>query len=245
MWLIETESLKLEYFLGKDIPCYAILSHTWGDGEASFQDWQDLRKASQKTGFAKIKSACAQARDDGLRYIWVDTNCIDKSSSAELSEAINSMFAWYKNSWVCYVYLADVKDPEDVAGNLDSLRKSRWFTRGWTLQELLAPTSIRFFTQDWKPISMESRHYSQLVSSITGIRLDVLSYPQNVMSCSNVEKMSWIAGRETTREEDVAYCLLGIFDINMPLLYGEGRKAFARLQEEIIKQSTDHSLFAW
>jgi hypothetical protein len=296
MWLIDTESLELEYFLGDAIPGYAILSHTWGDEEASFQDWQDLRKASQKTGFAKIKSACAQAQADGIPYIWVDTNCIDKSSSAELSEAINSMFKWYKDSWVCYVYLADVEDPDNIAGNLgdeteeldwddypdrrnavedmkrarfiDSLRKSRWFKRGWTLQELLAPTSIRFYTQDWKPISMEPRHHSQLgqiennpeesfkeyegqepllqlVSDITGIRLDVLRYPDNVMSSSNGEKMSWIAGRETTREEDVAYCLLGLFDINMPLLYGEGRKAFARLQEEIIKQSTDHSLFAW
>jgi hypothetical protein len=295
MWLIDTQSLELEYFLGNRVPPYAILSHTWGDGEATFQDWQDLRKASQKTGFAKIKSACAQAQADGLGYIWVDTNCIDKSSSAELSEAINSMFAWYKNSRICYVYLADVEDPDDVAGNFgdeteelewedgpesqnaiedrkkarfkDSLRKSRWFTRGWTLQELLAPRSIRFFTQDWKPISIGPRQHSQLgqidlnpkryrggggqypllrlVSGITGIRLDVLCYPENVVSCSNGEKMSWIAGRETTREEDVAYCLLGIFDINMPLLYGEGRKAFTRLQEEIIKQSTDHSLFAW
>jgi hypothetical protein len=149
----------------------------------------------------------------------------------------------------------------------DSLRKSRWFTRGWTLQELLAPRSIRFFTQDWKLISRRSRHHSQLgqinvqpevlgrwvgqepllrlVSGITGIGLEVLRYPQNVVSCSNGEKMSWIAGRETTRKEDIAYCLLGIFDINMPLLYGEGEKAFARLQEEIIKQSTDLSLFAW
>ncbi|PMD35041.1 hypothetical protein L207DRAFT_467965, partial [Hyaloscypha variabilis F] len=199
-------------------------------------------------------------------YIWVDTNCINKSSSAELSEAINSMFTWYKNSYCCYVYLADVEDP-DNARFKDSLRNSRWFTRGWTLQELLAPRSIRFFTQEWKPISMDSRRSSQhpaydinpkghkvqegqepllrLLSDITGIRLDVLIYPENVVSCSNGEKMSWIAGRETTREEDVAYCLLGIFDINMPLLYGEGSKAFKRLQEEIIKQSTDHSLFAW
>jgi hypothetical protein len=89
MWLIETESLKLEYFVGNNIPAYAILSHPWGDGEVTFQDWQDFPKASQKTGFAKIKSACAQARADSHDYIWVDTNCIDKSSSAELSEAIN------------------------------------------------------------------------------------------------------------------------------------------------------------
>lgn len=116
IWLIETESLELEYFAGDDIPDYAILSHTWEDGEVTFQDWQDFRKASKKTGFAKIKSACAQTRADGLDYIWVDTNCIDKSSSAELSEAINSMFAWYRDSRICYVYLADVEDPDDVAG---------------------------------------------------------------------------------------------------------------------------------
>jgi hypothetical protein len=115
MWLIETKSLELEYFVGDNIPDYAILSHTWGDGEVTFQDWQDFRKASKKTGFAKIKSACAQARADGLDYIWVDANCIDKSSSAELSEAINSMFAWYRDSYVCYVYLADVEDPDDVS----------------------------------------------------------------------------------------------------------------------------------
>ena len=267
MWLIHTESLKLEYFVGNDIPEYAILSHTWGDGEVTFQDWQDFRKASKKTGFAKIKSACALAQADKLNYIWVDTNCIDKTSSAELSEAINSMFAWYQNSEICYVYLADVKDPDDVARMLgdvedikkarfiDSLRNSRWFTRGWTLQELLAPWSIRFLTQDWKPISMELQpktwlKYHQepllrLVSDISGIRFDAISYPNDVMSCSIGEKMSWMAGRKTTREEDVAYCLLGIFDINMPLLYGEGSKAFERLQEEVTKQSTDHSLFAW
>jgi hypothetical protein len=114
--LIETESLELEYFAGDDIPDYAILSHTWEDGEVTFQDWQDFRKASKKTGLAKIKSACAQTRADGLDYIWVDTNCIDKSSSAELCEAINSMFAWYRNSYICYVYLADVEDPDDVTG---------------------------------------------------------------------------------------------------------------------------------
>jgi hypothetical protein len=146
MWLIDTKSLELKYSLGKAIPLYAILSHTWGDGESTFQDWQDLRKASQKTGFAKIKSACAQAQADGLGYIWVDTNCIDKSSSAELSKAINSMFAWYKDSHVCYVYLADVEDMKKAKFK-DSLRKSRWFTRGWTLQELLAPRCIGFSTK--------------------------------------------------------------------------------------------------
>ena len=188
------------------------------------------------------------------------------------------------------MYLADVEDPDDVAGKLgdetdefrwdqyfgrqnsvenikkarfiDSLRNSRWFTRGWTLQELLAPSCITFVTHNWKPILMKKREHTgynitpigskvlqgallELLSDITGIRLHVLTYPHSIMHCSNGEKMSWIAGRKTTREEDIAYCLLGIFDIKMPLLYGEGSNAFIRLQEEIMKQSTDHSLFSW
>ncbi|KAH8805209.1 heterokaryon incompatibility protein-domain-containing protein, partial [Xylogone sp. PMI_703] len=265
MWLIHTESLKLECFLGKDIPKYAILSHTWGDEEVTFQDWKDLEKVSQKRGLIKIKSACAQAERDGLSYLWVDTTCIDKSSSAELSEAINSMFSWYKYSEICYVYLVDVEDPDDVSGKLlyetkfmDSFRNSRWFTRGWTLQELLAPRFLQFFTQDWKPIIVHphdmvwptasrrhQHHLLQLLSDITSIRVHALFGSDYAMRCSSGEKFSWMAGRETTREEDMAYCLIGIFDINMPLLYGEGSKAFGRLQEEIAKQSTDHSLFAW
>lgn len=296
MWLINTESLELDYFVGKNIPHYAILSHTWGDEEVTFQDWKDLKKASKKRGFVKITSACDQAGHDSLDYLWVDTNCIDKSSSAELSEAINSMFSWYKDSDVCYVYLADVGDPDDVCGKLldesevhededdeldmmtdiysdgqysvkgnmrakfeDSFRKSKWFTRGWTLQELIAPSSIRFFTQEWKPIIIRPHRMArndrgskqhegpllELLSDITSIRLDALYSSDDAMGCSIGEKMSWMAGRETTREEDMAYCLLGLFDINMPLLYGEGNKAFNRLQEEIINRSTDHSLFAW
>ncbi|KAH7327425.1 heterokaryon incompatibility protein-domain-containing protein, partial [Rhexocercosporidium sp. MPI-PUGE-AT-0058] len=268
MWLIETKSLKLEFFIGNNIPEYAILSHTWGDGEVTFQDWQNLQEASKKPGFAKIQSACTRARDDYISYIWVDTNCIDKSSSAELSEAINSMFAWYRDSKVCYVHLADHFERQDSVEDtkkarfIESFRNSRWFTRGWTLQELLAPACIRFFTHDWKPIIMKwpgyfdfsftpseakghQRLLLELLSDITGIRLNALTFPQSIVHLSNGEKMSWIAGRETTREEDIAYCLLGIFDINMPLLYGEGNNAFKRLQEEIMKQSTDHTLFAW
>ncbi|KUJ07564.1 HET-domain-containing protein, partial [Mollisia scopiformis] len=260
MWLIHTRSLELKYFVGDNIPPYAILYHTWGDEEVTFQDWQDLEKASQKKGFAKIQSACAQALGDRLSYIWVDTNCIDKSSSAELSEAINSMFAWYSDSQICYVYLADV---EDLQKFLSSFCGSRWFTRGWTLQELLAPRAIRFLAQNWKPIEWqgyacdtvmnpwERSHKSRqrlilrLLAHRTGIELKAILYSESVMSSSIVERMSWMKGRETTREEDLSYCLLGIFDINMPLLYGEGSKAFMRLQEEIIKQSTDQSLFAW
>ena len=280
MRLIDTDSLELIHFDNYRKIEYAILSHTWGDGEATFQDWKDHSRASKKPGFTKIITACAMARDASIKYLWVDTNCIDKSSSAELSEAINSMFAWYKSSLVCYVYLADVEDPDNVAGTFcegqthveniqhakfkDSMRNSRWFKRGWTLQELLAPDAICFLTKDWKPIGsqipvlkvpmpnqtslwlkMAQIPFMGFLSEITGIQFDVLVGRKQIMSCSIGEKMSWMACRETTREEDEAYCLLGIFDINMPLLYGEGRRAFGRLQEEIIKQSTDFSLFSW
>lgn len=164
--------------------------------------------------------------------------CIDKTSTAELSEAINSMFRWYRNAAVCYAYLADVEE-------ISQLADSRWLTRGWTLQELVAPKDLRFYTTDWKYLG--SKGDPQLLDSLsraTHIERSVLSTGQ-FENVTIAKRMSWAAGRETTRVEDSAYCLLGIFDVNMPLLYGEGRKAFRRLQEEILKVSDDHTLFAW
>ena len=132
MRLINTRTLKLQEFYG-DIPKYAILSHAWEDGEVSFHEWGDISKASQKRGYTKITGACRQALEDELDYLWCDTNCIDKNSSAELTEAINSMFAWYRDAEVCYAYLSDVpaldRNDRDI---FEKFRKSRWFTRGWT-----------------------------------------------------------------------------------------------------------------
>ncbi|KAI1497211.1 HET-domain-containing protein [Biscogniauxia marginata] len=241
MRLINAQTLELEEYFGDQIPQYAILSHTWGSEELSFQEWQGLRAPSHKSGYSKIKSACQQALKNDLKYLWCDTNCIDKSSSTELSEAINSMFIWYKNSSVCYAYLEDVSRQDgDV---ISFMRKSRWFTRGWTLQELLAPGTVRFYGVNWETLGSRSDE-SSLISSITGIPKYYLD-TADISRASIAEKMSWLAKRKTTRVEDMAYCMFGIFDLNLPLLYGEGSRAFVRLQEELVRVSNDHTIFCW
>jgi hypothetical protein len=175
----------------------------------------------------------------------VDTCCIDKTSSAELSEAINSMYTWYKNAIVCYAYLSDARmfNCRTMWATEEEFKKCRWFTRGWTLQELIAPPSVRFFSQDWIFIG-EKFHLSGILSNITGIDIATL-IGGNVTDVSVAKRMSWASKRVTTRVEDIAYCLLGIFEVSLPLLYGEGKRAFTRLQEEIMKSSDDQSLFAW
>ena len=246
MWLINVETMKLEPFIGSDIPRYAILSHTWeGDEEVSHQEFiNPTPQTAQKRGFHKIRKACeTAAMRQRLRYVWVDTCCIDKSSSAELSEAINSMFEWYQEVEVCLVFLSDMPSPGDID---QDLARCRWLTRGWTLQELLAPEAVCFFDSAWEFMGRKRdlllRH---LISNITAIPESLLVGSIGLSHYSNSVRMSWAANRQTTRVEDIAYCLMGIFDIKMPLIYGEGRKAFQRLQEEIVKSSDDASIFAW
>ena len=258
MWLINTTTLKLEYFIGPEAASgYAILSHTWGDGEVTFQEFQDLDSAKLKPGFAKIQKTCHLAREkDGLQHAWVDTCCIDKSSSAELSESINSMYDWYQGSTICYAYLNDWESDSDgdwtKLGELEptapETKPLRWFTRGWTLQELIAPAKITFYDRSWVARGTKSdEKVIRELSRITGITSCILQdgSEENLRETSLGQRMSWASYRRTTRTEDTAYCLLGIFQVNMPLLYGEGGRAFIRLQEEIIKTSTDFSLFAW
>ncbi|KAK8057930.1 heterokaryon incompatibility protein-domain-containing protein, partial [Apiospora saccharicola] len=250
MRLINVHTGYLEEFIGDQIPDYAILSHTWGAEEVTFEDWKkDQATYRGKRGFKKIINAWQQAKHDRLNYLWCDTNCIDKSSSADLTEAINSMFAWYRDAKVCYAYLEDVFTDavtDDLRGDMPS---SRWFTRGWTLQELLAPHHIQFFNAYWIllgdiSIGHAVHNLAPSISSVTGIGEDYLC-GRALSNASVAQRMSWVSRRTTTRVEDMAYCMLGIFDINMPLLYGEGRKAFERLQQEIIKNSNDHTIFCW
>lgn len=253
MRLIETGTGKLVEFFGDNIPSFAILSHTWEDDEVTFKDWKkrdwktDPNVATRKRGFFKIDKARNQAQADGLGYLWVDTACIDKRSSSELSEAINSMFSWYRRARICYAFLADVgRRPLFPSKNYDEqFCRSRWFTRGWTLQELLAPHEMMFFARDWSIIA-DRRELAEEISRTTTIPKDYILDGWRALSRASVaERMSWLSQRVTTRTEDMAYCMLGIFDINMPLLYGEGSKAFIRLQEEIIRTSTDHTIFCW
>jgi hypothetical protein len=233
-----------------EIPPYAILSHTWQeDQEVTFDEFLN-DESKKKAGYKKLQFCARQAKRDGLEHFWVDTCCINKSNSTELQEAINSMFRWYQKATKCYVYLSDVRtDSENETGSSlqysePAFRQSRWFTRGWTLQELLAPVDVEFFDCEEQLLGNKNE-LRGVISDITNISPDVLA-GQDLKRCSVAQRMSWAANRSTTRPEDVAYSLMGIFDIDMPLLYGEGQeKAFYRLQEEIMKRSDDHSIFAW
>ncbi|KAH8689731.1 hypothetical protein GQ44DRAFT_587350, partial [Phaeosphaeriaceae sp. PMI808] len=190
----------------------------------------------------KIRFCGEQARRDNLQYFWIDTCCIDKSSSSELSEAINSMYRWYEKAKVCYALLSDFDGTSMEEGT--ALAACGWFTRGWCLQELIAPKNVEFFNSQGKFLGTRVQ-MAPLLSKITRIDLEVLVDNKVMEFFPVVHKMSWAARRETTREEDMAYCLLGIFDVNMPMLYGEGMKVFERLQEEIIKSSNDLSIFSF
>jgi hypothetical protein len=243
MRLLHAERIQPISFDGNIIPPYAILSHTWEGDEVSFQDIHSP-DAAFKAGYAKIRHACQETVRRGLEYVWVDTCCIDKTSSAELSEAINSMFRWYQEATICFAYLSDVPDGTDVDSPESVFSRSRWFSRGWTLQELLAPRELEFFSSNWRRLGSKNV-LSKQTSDITGVGEGFIIRVNRLSEASIAKRMSWASRRKTTRTEDLAYCLLGIFGINMPLLYGEGERAFIRLQEEIMKTSDDQTLFAW
>ncbi|KAF4974355.1 hypothetical protein FZEAL_8733 [Fusarium zealandicum] len=287
MRLLNVHNYQLESFIGaeEDTPQYAILSHTWGEDEITFQDitGKPLEELARRSTFYKIEQSCLRARGEDFNYICIDTCCIDKTSSAELSEAINSMFKWYQQSSVCYVYLSDFNcaQPFDYVPEREILLSSgdtsffscRWFTRGWTLQELIAPRKVdfldavwtKFGTRDgslldrichrtgvWPQLFAESRCSCRMAYYPPHVRDGICIYcnqldtlPQTLDSFAVSIKMSWASPRVTTRKEDAAYCLLGLFNINMSMLYGEGDKAFLRLQEAIARQSKDQSILLW
>ncbi|KAH8594343.1 heterokaryon incompatibility protein-domain-containing protein [Bisporella sp. PMI_857] len=242
MRLINVKTHQVKEFIGNKIPWYAILSHTWEEEEVSFQDIQDLDEARQRKGFKKIEYLCGQAAEDGWDWAWMDTCCIDKTSSSELSEAINSMYKWYSEAMVCYVYLSDIESSSDWEKATTTIFtqpplhpdfRPRWFRRGWTLQELIAPLRVHFYTADWCLLGSK-KDLQEAIASMTGIATNVLRHEIHVARVPVATRLYWASGRLTTRKEDMAYCLLGVFDINMPLLYGEGAKSFDRLLEQIL-----------
>ena len=246
MRLINTETLNLEDFKGK-IPKYAILSHVWGDDEVTLQEYDPHSQQRASYGWEKIMQCCRIAKDEEIQYAWIDTCCIDKTNNVELSEAINSMFTWYENAKVCYTFLHDLSMQNDASSTstASKLKDCKWFTRGWTLQELIASRKLVFFDQDFRQLGTRQR-FAETISTFTGIPQRYLLYNHGFRETCVGQRMSWVSQRDTIREEDIAYCLLGIFDVNMPLIYGEGqKKAFVRLQEHIIAQSDDETIFAW
>ena len=266
MWLLSTDRAELHIFHDpEDIPGgYAIFSHFWEGEEQSFHDIQQLALACAAASAgttatdiqrpimsanprdhasSKIRHACLLSQSYGYNWLWHDTCCINKTSSSELSEAINSMFAYYSLAGICFAYLGDVSSTP-ILENDTEFRNSRWHKRGWTLQELIAPPVVNFLSRDWAHIGAK-HELAPLLESITGIPLALLRSEDELMRYSLAQRMSWAQGRETTRVEDRAYCLLGLFQIHMTTLYGEGRHAFLRLQQKIIKVSYDTSIFAW
>lgn len=243
MRLLNTHNLNLEEFFPQDVPRYAILSHTWGSEEITFSE---LKRSNRKAGYKKIRGFCDRAVEAGLDYAWVDTCCINKDSSAELSESLNSMFRWYANATICYAYLDDVQGNLSEKETEEAFERSRWLTRGWTLQELIAPKSVVFYGANWAKLGTRDSLKST-IEKVTGIHSLALdgNFEKVRKEFSIAQRMSWAADRKTTRVEDEAYCLLGIFNVNMPLLYGEREKAFIRLQEHIINESNDQSIFCW
>lgn len=316
MRLINTHTLELHDFFhlawnDENFPVYGILSHCWTSDEVTYKDFVKKRRTNGE-GYHKIQKCCDFARSRQVDWVWVDTwfaalfalgrtkyegltflsSCIDKRSSAELSEAINSMYRYYSNARECYAYLNDVdfEAASDLWLVLSDLARSRWFSRGWTLQELIASEYVIFLGAHWRilgykkdttrmlwdqPLTLTrpsalrtgpaaNPHWPQENSNfvpyghagqydlveelvrITGVSEPVLLNPKRWLDTLSVAtKFSWMVGRSTTRIEDEAYCLLGIFGLSMPLLYGEGSKAFARLQAEIMRDSNDESIFAW
>ncbi|KAM0717799.1 hypothetical protein Q7P37_006131 [Cladosporium fusiforme] len=240
MRLINTATLELEDFAHRKRPRYAILSHTWGSAqdEVTFPDMNTLDPGRpSKPGYVKIVETCRLAAERGLSYAWIDTCCIDKSSSAELTEAINSMFNYYAESQICIAHLADL-----APGSAD-IGPCHWFTRGWTLQELLASRSLEFYDRTWKYVGTKS-DFVGAITQTTRVDAVALREPSRIGEYSVATRLSWSSNRQTTRMEDMAYCLLGIFDVSMPLIYGEGDKAFQRLLGEIVHRENDPTILS-
>jgi hypothetical protein len=259
MRLINTSSYKLQDFPSShERPAYAILSHTWrGSGEATYHDLQTLNRWSMRSmssadggTYHKVYNACRVAKADGLRWLWIDSCCIDHSSSAEVQEAINEMWSWYAGAEVCYGHLEDLSNSlvqwtkAEERALYRQLSKCRWFARSWTLPELLAPRAFKFYDGRWTFLGTRDA-LARTLAKITGIDMLVLIRRRRISTFSIATRMSWASKRQARRIEDRTYSLLGIFDVYMPICYGEGARAFRRLQEELIRNNLDQSIFVW
>ncbi|KAK4624512.1 hypothetical protein CLAFUW4_05692 [Fulvia fulva] len=270
MRLINIHTGQMKTFLGSDRPPYAILSHCWGTEEVSFNACTAALNNGGQLPNNKVTQFCAYLRSGSsqstipkaITWAWIDTCCIDKESSSELSEAINSMYNWYQDSWESIAYVQDVTAApcaegcrsrcQECIATLRQFEESRWFTRGWTLQELIAPQKLIFVNNNWQNFGSGATivprielPMSQIIERVIRVPLILLEDPDQLVDYSMAQRMSWAATRDTTRSEDQAYCLIGLLGVNMSLLYGEGGQAWIRLQHEIARTWNDESIFAW
>ena len=251
MRLLHTTTGKFKEFSNPRQVRYAILSHVWSTEEQSYEETCQIlsNTPSGTTALSryshKIRCFCRVASKQGFEWVWIDFSCIMKSSSSELDESINSMYDWYRYAATCYAFLHDLDDKDLAGSNFpQEFGNSKWFTRGWTLQELIASRVLVFLSKNWQVIGSK-RNLAALIERVTGIDRSVLTFSRSLESFSIACRMSWAASRTTTRLEDEAYALMGIFGVKIPISYGEGRYAFIRLQEEIVKQYPDQTIFAW
>lgn len=266
MRLLNVRTFEIQDF-GIPIPDYAIVTHRWTGKEVTLQQWQQYLSTSfpdpdyeSGDGLSKIINSCSLAQEQGIHWIWLDTCCIDKTNNVELGEAINSMYSWYQRAKVCYAYLSDVDwyEPQPEIDNQDdndarearglaareAFIHSNWFTRGWTLQELLAPGEVQFYDRSWNFVGTKLT-LAPAIAAASKIDPSYLTQGTPISRASLATRMSWASERVTTRDEDTAYCLLGLLDVNLDLRYGEGRRAFLRLQKLLVETSPDESVLAW
>lgn len=246
MKLVNTKTIRVESFRDNNVPDYAILSHRWGNREITYAEIQKGAPNLQHTdGYKKIYNCCKLAADVGLDYVWIDTCCIVKKDNAqpgedpELSKELASMFRYYRNSQVSYTYLADVSVDEDPTVPKSAFRNSKWFTRGWTLQELVAPLYITFFDKNWNEIGTKSS-LQRVIAEITGIPSTVL-LTNSSSQISVAERRKWFGKRETSVVEDRAYSLMGLLGVNISVKYGEREVAMERLNAKIAELANDSS----
>lgn len=251
MRLLNATTFELRDFRQRaSCPQYAILSHRWFQEEITFNSFSasDLRDECLRTPqLDKIRGTCRIANEEKLEWVWIDSCCINKDSSEELNRSINSMFNWYREAAMCYTYLSDVlaSDQKSITfKRSDSDKESEWFERGWTLQELLAPRAMKFFDKEWMPMGTRAQ-LAREIASVTGIEAQILDGSEAFRSASLATRLSWQARRKTTEEEDMVYSLLGLLGVSLVPTYGEGKQAFMRLQQELLKTYRDESIFAW
>lgn len=251
MRLLQAKSVGTDAGLGfaefstHELPSFAVLAHSVGDVEVTYSDAVgDAAAARAKANYEKLAFAARQALADGYEYLFIHSCCVDRRSSAELDEAANSALQWYRKAGTVYAYLPDCPADARATDPASPFAASRWFRDPWMLLPLVASRNLTFYAAQWTKLGTKADLASD-ISAVTGVGLSFIRGTRPIETASVAQRMSWAARRSTARVEDVAYALMGLFSVHMPLLYGEGERAFLRLQEEIIRHSNDYSLFAW